>query len=65
MTDYRKVEFLVDPETFAPTYLVTIPLTMEIIHDAHFGSYGQNIENLERMLGRVVLDMIKEFKKKS
>lgn len=65
MTDYSKVEFLVDPETFAPTYLVTLPLTMEIIQDAHYGSYGQNIENLERMLGRVMLDMIKDFKKKS
>jgi hypothetical protein len=63
MTDYRKVEFLVDPETFAPTYLVTIPLTMEIIMDAHYGSYGQNIEGLERMIGAVVIDMIKKYKR--
>jgi len=65
MTDYRKVEFLVDPESFAPTYLVTIPLTPEVIADAHYGSYGQNIEKLERLIGRVALDMIKDFKKKT
>lgn len=65
MTDHRKVEFLVDPESFAPTYLVTIPLTMEVIADAHFGSYGQNIERLERMIGRVALDMIKDYKKQN
>jgi hypothetical protein len=65
MTDYSKVEFKIDPDSFAPTYLVTIPLTEEIIMDAHYGSYGCNIERLERMIGAVVLDMIKKYKRNS